>query len=113
MVVYQGVVNCGTTITGDTSGAPSQCGNLSPEYAFSFIVGSTNELTFDSCSSDYDTYLRVYNSSGDLVASNDDGSCGSGASLIVVTLEPGTYTLLVEGFSSESGEYTVAINGVC
>ncbi|OEU09344.1 hypothetical protein FRACYDRAFT_248830 [Fragilariopsis cylindrus CCMP1102] len=114
--VDQGVLNCGTIITGDTSTSCNQLGNPSADHTYSFKVDFENLLTFDSCGSSYDTYLRIYDFADNELAWNDDGTnpnCDL-ASFIAITLPPGRYTLLVEGYEeSSSGGYTIATTGVC
>merc|ERR1712038_2024447 len=75
-------------------------------------------MGFDGCGSTYDSYLRVYNAEGSEVASNDDyahGSC-SGSNRYASHLEtsiltPGaTYNLVVEGYSSNEGDFFVHVS---
>ena len=66
-------------------------------------------MTLDSCGSDYDTWLRVYDEdkTTELASCDDCGDCGVQTILDAGLMEPGTYELLVEGFSSSSGSHTV------
>jgi hypothetical protein len=66
--------------------------------------------TFTFCSnggsSNYDSWLCLYSSSGVLITQNDD-SCGL-SSQIVANLAAGSYYIAVSGFSSSAGSYTMA-----
>jgi hypothetical protein len=104
---------CGETVQGTTVGAGSQYGNQAGDAAFTFVAG-TSVVSFDACESDYDSYLRLYDAGGAEVATNDDhdGVCGGtnyyASHLQVEGLAVGaTYTLVVEGYSSDEGGYIV------
>ena len=103
----EGDLTCGSTFTGDTTGAAHVVGSSSGEHYYRLAVASRTEYTFSTCEgSSYDTQLRLY-SGNHLEASSTeladvDDACGL-QSRIVMTLQPGTYTLVVEGFSSREG----------
>jgi hypothetical protein len=110
----QGTIGCDQTVTGSTEGADNTLGNDGGEhlYAFSVPSGSLhNFIQFDSCDSTYDTYLRVM--STDLVEErhgcDDCGDCGV-QTVLDADLPPGDYILVVEGYSSSEGSYTVLMN---
>merc|ERR1711994_875663 len=71
----------------------------------------------DACGSNYDSYLRVYDSSGRLVGYNDDhgGQCSSSGSnryafhLQTSLVAGNSYTLVIEGYSSNEGDFVVDI----
>ncbi len=80
----------------------------------SLNLGSFNSLSFGTCgipgaSGSGDTYLRLYNSSNFLVASNDD-ACGDLSKFTIPggSLPPGTYTLRAGCFGNASCNGTVA-----
>ena len=108
-----GDLTCGSTFTGDTTGAAHVVGSSSGEHFYRLAVTAPTEYTFSTCEgSAYDTRLRLY--SGDHLASsstelaNVDDAC-SLQSLITRMLEPGAYTLIVEGFSSNEGTATSTV----
>ena len=111
-------LECGGTYSGDTTGAPNYVGNPAPDNFILFTnTGGTNVVTFTLCNggSTWDTYLRLYdmcptNPSATQLALNDD-SCGL-QSLMTATLNDGTYYVVVEGFSSGFGPYTLDISCV-
>ena len=125
-IVDLGEISCSNadlTVTGNTATSCSQYGNQAPEDIFAFTVGVGAEtLTFSSCGSTYDTYLRVYDKDWIQVAEKDDNDnfgdeCFYQA-ILVADLGPGTYFLVVEGYEetnefSCSGEYSVAISAEC
>ncbi len=62
-------------------------------------------------SSGFDSYLRLFDSSGHQIASNDDQSSGSLFSAITANLAPGTYYAGVSGYSNTKYDPTVAGSG--
>ena len=100
-----GEITCGSTVTGDTTGATHVVGSSSGEHWYTITVTETQQWTFSTCEgSAYDTRLRLYagnhlEASGIELANVDD-SCGL-RSIIQMVLAPGAYTLIVEGFSSK------------
>ena len=115
-----GEITCGSTVTGDTTGATHVVGSSSGEHWYTITVTETQQWTFSTCSgSAYDTRLRLYagnhlqafhtelaSSSSSWALFANDNSC-SQQSVITFLLEPGAYTLIVEGFASDEGNYTV------
>jgi len=99
---------------GNTTGAGSECGNGAEDQWYSFTITAAADVTIDLCGSGYDTYLRLYNSgaascaAATQVAFNDDG-CGLQSSITQNGLAAGTYIVMVEGFSSNAGTYTMNI----
>ncbi len=76
---------------------------------WSWMAGSSGTVTFDTCTSDFNTLLAVYtgDSVGSLVevASNDD-ACGTGGTRSRVTFEATagtTYRLAVDGYGGAQG----------
>ena len=107
-----GDLSCGSTFTGDTTGAVHVVGTDSGEHYYRLTVTTTQQYTFSTCDgSDYDTWLRLYAgdhldaSSSSELASVDD-ACQT-RSRIVDVLEPGAYTIVVEGYDSNEGTYTL------
>ena len=122
--VLQGEIKCGENVAGDTGTTPgvSERGYLSPEHTYSFVAEediAETGYTFSSCSSSFDTVLRIFDSTGAEVSSCDDcGDCGLQAIINATNLTTGdTYTILVEGYDRAFGAYelsmTVAGGGSC
>merc|ERR1712012_48121 len=72
-------LQCGSSVSGSTVGRSSQVGYRSGEVTYEFTAESSTSVTFDLCDSEYDTFLRIFDDSGDEIARNDDhrGRCGS------------------------------------
>ena len=66
--------------------------------------------TFDSCGSTFDTWLRVWTQdlSSELFGCDDCGSCGA-QTILTGELDVGCYKLVIDGFATSSGTYTVEI----
>eukprot|EP00036_Acanthoecidae_sp_10tr_P004138 CAMPEP_0182939512 /NCGR_PEP_ID=MMETSP0105_2-20130417/45742_1 /TAXON_ID=81532 ORGANISM="Acanthoeca-like sp., Strain 10tr" /NCGR_SAMPLE_ID=MMETSP0105_2 /ASSEMBLY_ACC=CAM_ASM_000205 /LENGTH=582 /DNA_ID=CAMNT_0025078919 /DNA_START=95 /DNA_END=1843 /DNA_ORIENTATION=+ len=107
-----GVLACGQTAVGRTNTTSgSVLGFSSPEHIYTVEIlaaAGRQQVTFDSCSSGFDTVLRLYNAdlTQQLAFCDDCGPCGL-RSVMPVMLEPGTYALAVEGFRSGVGRYEV------
>jgi hypothetical protein len=88
----------------DTWGGPSQ----DEWYQFSLPVAGNVVISLCDGGTTFDSYLWLL---GDdcvtELASNDD-SCGLQSEMIV-DLNPGTYVICVEGYSSNSGDYSLAV----
>ena len=73
------------------------------------------DVTFDSCLSRFDTYLRVISLSDggwrQVAACDDCGDCASAnrAKLSTGPLAAGDYLLLVEGWARAEGRYVVSV----
>ena len=76
------------------------------EMWFSFEVELGGEYAFTTEGSGFDTMLRLMDSSGTELASDDDGGPGT-TSLIQRSLFPGTYLLAVQGYRSSSGNLSL------
>lgn len=106
-----------STISGSTRGLSSQVGHSSGEATFEFTASGEGPVTFDLCGSQFDTYLRILRTAtGTEVAANDDhnGRCRNPqhnyASHLEVSLQQGeTYTVVVEGYQNNEGQYELTI----
>ncbi|NUQ25968.1 MAG: T9SS type A sorting domain-containing protein [Saprospiraceae bacterium] len=119
-------VTCGSTINGSTVGASSDSGQGScgsggtPGNGVWYkLVGNGAQVTLNLCGSSYDTKVHVYSGScGSLscVGSNDDDGvvCGSTRSRFVFNASVGVdYYILVSGFSSSTGAFSMNITCLC
>ena len=72
-------------------------------------------VNFDLCDSEFDTYIRIIDDSGNEVAGNDDHSrCGSrgfgwGSHVEILILAGRTYTVVVEGFATHEGDFQLDV----
>ena len=112
--VSSGELFCDTQVTGDTTNSINVVGEDSGEHFYDLTVLSTEAgvYTFSTCEgSSYDTRLRLYMGSHlaaeSVELANNDDACGL-QSEITMELEPGSYTVVVEGFRNDEGSYTLA-----
>ncbi|MBL8481324.1 MAG: Ig-like domain-containing protein [Rhodocyclaceae bacterium] len=59
-----------------------------------------------------DSFLRLYNSSGTLIASNDDGGSNFNSRIMYTPTSTGTYYVAAGGFSTQTGTYRVSVGSV-
>lgn len=102
----EGSIKCDQTILGQTNDAADNYGEDSNEHFYAFSLNTRDRIQFDSCNSDFDTIIRIYDAkTHDEVAFNDDSnSCGSQAN-ITMSLARGDYYVLIEGFGNNVGSY--------
>jgi len=94
------------TVTGNTSNSQNNYGNSSPDHIYQFEVMTSGNYEFSTCGSDYDTYLRIYDANMNQLAQNDD-ACNF-QSIVEINLAEGIYYILVEGYSTSSGDYILS-----
>ena len=75
-----------------------------------FHVGSAQEVVLSTANSDFDTVLTLNDSSGNQLATDDDGGSGT-TSEIRQRLEQGAYRVQVRGFGQNAGHYILTVNG--
>lgn len=100
-----------TTTTATTVQAnDSQAGTINDgndEDYFEVYLSSTGTFTVYTTGST-DTYGYLYNSSGNVLASNDDSGTGSNFKIEEFIFSTGTYYIKVKGYSSsDTGSYTL------
>jgi len=108
------VIDCGDTLSGDTSDNTDTNGDGSPDEWFAFTSTTVGELvTVSTCDqAAYDTILTVYDSCGGaVVAVNDDGPGCSGftSELSFVADGSSTYYIAVDGFGGASGAFDLSV----
>ena len=109
-------VTSNTSYSSTTDGACNDCDlRTSQDRILEVNIPCPGTYTFTTCGgASWDTYLYLTTApcGGSLVALNDD-ACGLQSS-ITASLQPGTYYLAVEAFSSfSSGDFTVDISKAC
>ena len=107
----EGSIACGETVAGSTDSVVSTLGGESGEHIYTFTMDREGFVQFDSCESSYDTFLRVLSDSlaAEIDGCDDCGNCGL-QTVLDSNLPAGDYHLLIEGFASSSGEYSVTMN---
>ena len=111
-VTTQGDLVCGAVVEGDTTGAADAGHHSSGDHFWRFAVTATTEVEFNTCGSDFDTYLRIFdgtNTQGPQLATDDDGCQGSLNSKLHHVFEPGSYTVLLEGWLGNEGRYELSV----
>ncbi|MFD2543788.1 T9SS type A sorting domain-containing protein [Lacinutrix gracilariae] len=109
-------ISCGETVSGSTIDATDSGDNSSNDVWY-VLAGTANgeEITASLCGSDYDTYIRVFDSCGGAqVAFNDDatGVCSPQSQVTFTSDGATTYYIMVEGFSTNNGNFDLAITCV-
>ncbi|NQV36768.1 MAG: hypothetical protein HQ509_02045, partial [Candidatus Marinimicrobia bacterium] len=118
----EGVTALPFTTTGTTTGMGDDwdvSGSDNADYAFTYNVANTIAIDITLCNAgtDYDTKLEIFTADANCVAStttnyNDDNACaisGLYSSLLGVTLSPGQYYIVVDGFSTSNGNFEILI----
>lgn len=101
-----------------TTGATDYCyfnQNLvynSPDIYYRLIVdGTMNNIDVSLCGSNFDTFLSIVDSQGNVIDFNDDGgSCGSGSELTFSAIGQDTVYIIIEGWNLAMGDFTLNIN---
>jgi RHS repeat-associated protein len=104
-----GNVNTSSCLKSHYNGQPSN------DMWYKFTITETLSVEVNTCYSNFDTYLSILDANLSLVASNDDNnnvgsSCPGTTSFIEITLPPGTYYVIGEGYQNNTGSLTTNIN---
>ncbi len=105
---------CGDSVTGETLTATDSGGNPAPDVFYKFTGNGTPQLvTISLCGggTDYDSLLRVFDDCNlaNQLAVNDD-SCGLQSEVTFVSNGTSTYYIMVEGFGSASGNFSLDVS---
>ena len=109
------VASLPASISGDnlaTNCFTNNYGQTSPDVYYKIVVSCNGTLTAATCASLgtlNDTYLHILDAGGVSLGFNDDG-CGLKSTLTVTVTAGSTYYVVVEGYSTNSGTYTVDIS---
>ena len=107
------------TVVGSTSGTSNEAGSCggggAPEATFFYYAPRAGTYTVDTSGSSFDTVLYVRDDGGGEIACNDDIAPGSILqSRVTVSLAQGQLAvIIVDGFGSQSGTFTLRVNGNC
>ena len=104
---------CGDSVVGETLTATDSGGNAAPDVFYKFTgTGSAQLVTISLCGggTDYDSVLRVFDDCNlaNELAFNDD-SCGLQSEVTFVSDGTSTYYIMVEGFGSGSGNFSLDV----
>lgn len=93
----------------------SQSGNLEIQGDtdwFRVTLTADREYRF-SLDGNFDTYLNIYNSSGTLVAENDDGGSGLNSQLVYTASSTGDYYAVASAYDDAStGSFAISVNDI-
>ena len=94
-------------------------GTQGADYTYMLTLSSTTMLDITLCSelTDYDTKLEIFTADANCIETttgnyNDDNTCGINglhSSLFGIQLTPGTYYIVVDGYSGQEGNYEINI----
>jgi subtilisin-like proprotein convertase family protein len=108
-------IACGDVVVSETTTNTDTGGNPAPDEWYSFTgSGSPQVVTLSLCDggTDYDAYLRVFDAcGGNQIAFNDD-FCGLQSELSFLSDGTSTYYIMVEGFASNSGNFSLEVTCV-
>lgn len=102
-------------------GYTNTVGNTSPDVFYQFTLSQTSSVRITtaapnganpSTTTNFDTYLRLYNSNcSSELAANDDagGDAGNRSTINYTNLPAGTYKVAVEGYSTNQGRFELHI----
>ena len=106
-------IECGDVYVGSTTTDTDSGGNPAPDEWFSYTGdGDAEFVTFSLCDggTNYDSLLRVFDAcGGNEIATNDD-FCGLQSQLSFLSDGVTTYYLMVEGFGSSSGDFSLEVS---
>jgi hypothetical protein len=115
--VITGSTTTGTTV-GLTSNFTLSCGSgtaTAPDKVLLLdLPVAVSSLTIDTDNSSYDTVLALKPgdcAGAELDCDDDGGSTGSASLVQVSNLLPGSYAVIVDGYSGASGAYAVNVSG--
>ncbi|NMN37566.1 DUF6443 domain-containing protein [Pedobacter sp. SG918] len=108
--------SCGNTSYSDnrsnTSPYTNTYGNSSPDIWYRFSIPAATNVSVSLCGSNFDTYLYILDESSNVIAYNDDNGvlCTGTSSSLSQVLAAGTYYIVTEGYSSNTGNISLAVN---
>ncbi len=105
-------LSCGDNVSGSTAFANNSGGNAAGDVFYTFTgTGAEEMITVSLCGSSYDTFIRIFSDCTltNEIAFNDD-SCGLQSEVSFVSDGISTYVIMVEGFSSNVGDYTINVS---
>ena len=90
------------------TGPQLEDGSQFAEHSIELVAGQELDVILQS--SDFDTYLRIEDPSGNLLGEDDDSAGGTNSQLVVIAPVDGTYRLVASSFTSDDyGEYLLAV----
>ncbi|XOV67231.1 MAG: GEVED domain-containing protein [Fluviicola sp.] len=83
----------------------------SPDVFYKIVPNGLSAIKVSLCGSSFDTFLSIQDQNGMAIYGNDDaGTCGTGSEIEFPTDGYDTLFAVVEGWGTESGDYTIVIS---
>jgi hypothetical protein len=83
---------------------------VSPDVFYLILPAAGSEaLNVSLCGSTFDTFLSVFDTDGNTITFNDDGSCGGQSEVSFSTVDLDSAYVVVEGWGTESGDYEINV----
>jgi hypothetical protein len=83
----------------------------SPDVFYRIVTSGVDAVQVSLCGSSFDTFLSVVDQNGTAIYGNDDsGNCGTSSELEFPTAGYDTLFIVVEGWGTASGDYTIEIS---
>jgi hypothetical protein len=104
-------ISCGQTVSGTLASTDCSTTNGSNADLYQFSGTSGQTVTITQRSTSFDSYLALFNPSGQDVAENNNGGGGNDAQLVVQLNTSGTWEIAAtSNGSGETGPYTLTLN---
>ncbi|MBU2940613.1 choice-of-anchor J domain-containing protein [Lacinutrix sp. C3R15] len=106
-------ISCGDTVSGSTEYATDSGNNASNDVWY-VLAGTSegDEITASLCGSGYDTYIRVFDACGGTQVAFNDDECSVQSEITFTSDGVATYYIMVEGYSSNNGDFDLAVSCV-
>ena len=103
-------VDCSDVVTGSTANGATDTGNNASADVWYSYSGAAGDITASLCTNtNFDTFIRVFDTCGGTqIASNDD-SCGTQSSVTFTANGTSTYYIMVEGYGTATGSFELTI----
>jgi hypothetical protein len=103
-------VDCTDVVTGSTATGATDTGNNASADVWYSYSGAAGDITASLCTNtNFDTFIRVFDTCGGTqIASNDD-SCGTQSSVTFTANGTSTYYIMVEGYGTATGSFELTI----
>ena len=118
VIDYTSGSTCTRTVTGNTTGRPNdftpgcRTASTAPDLAFRVVVPVRSSVTFNSATTTFDGLMHV-RSTCDLASSelgcNDDCPSTTTSCVGPLTLGPGNYFVIQDGYSTGFGAFTITV----
>jgi len=105
------IATAGSVAVGSSTSGNIEVSGDHDWFSVNLIAGQTYRI-IDTGNTLSDTFLRLHNSVGTILAANDDASSSTLNSLITYTATTsGTYYIDASGYGTHTGSYTISVSG--